>query len=142
MSSLDVSLPGAESLCLAQPSNERVHAVLTELARVLACQKLSLSSEKAMQADLEAALKDFPFKVEREVSLTDNDVVDFLLSDSIAVECKLYGANKKAVWRQLARYALSPRVSHIVLVSNVGMTLPAAIEGKPACHLKVSQAWL
>ena len=55
---------------------------------------------------------------------------------------KLRGARKKDVYRQLCRYAGHPRVSSLLLASNMSMGLPAQIEGKDAYFVKLGEAWL
>lgn len=116
--------------------------VVRSLARLIARTRLSLSTEKAMQADVEAMLASADMVFQREFRLSDADIPDFLVDSRVVVECKLRGARKVHIFRQLERYALDDSVQALVLVSNVSMGLPAHINGKPAYQCSISRAWL
>ncbi len=103
--------------------------------------RIDLSNEKRAQADVERLLSAAGIAFEREVRLTESDIVDFLV-DGIGLELKLRGARKKEVYRQLCRYARHPRVDSLILASNLSMGLPAQIEGKDAYFVKLGEAWL
>src|SRR4051812_24817436 len=98
--------------------------------------RLDLSSEKRAQADLEEAFKRAGIAFEREVRLTDLEIVDFMV-EGIGIELKLRQAGKKAVYKQLCRYARHPRVESLLLASNLSMGLPPSIEGKDAYFVKL-----
>lgn len=71
---------------------------------------------------------------EREVSLSRVDRIDFLVG-GIGIEVKTKGA-ENAIVRQLARYAQSPRVDALVLVTTRWtLSLPADLGGKPVHRL-------
>ncbi|WP_165228425.1 hypothetical protein [Aquisphaera insulae] len=103
--------------------------------------KIDLSSEKRAQADVEQVLTQTGIAFERELPLTDSDIIDFMVED-IGIELKLKGARKKEVYRQLCRYARHPRVGSLILASNLSMGLPAQIEGKDAYFVRLGEAWL
>jgi hypothetical protein len=103
--------------------------------------RIDLSNEKSAQADVEQLLTQAGIAFEREVRLTEEDIVDFLVQD-VGIELKLRGARKKEVYRQLCRYARHPRVGSLLLASNLSMGLPAQIEGKDAYFVKLGEAWL
>jgi len=103
--------------------------------------KIDLSTEKRAQADVEQILTQAGIAFEREVRLSESDIVDFMV-EGIAIELKLRGARKKEVYRQLCRYACQPRVGSLLLASNLSMGLPAQIEGKDAYFVKLGEGWL
>jgi hypothetical protein len=103
--------------------------------------KIDLSNEKRAQADMEQLLTRAGIPFDREVRLSESDIVDFMV-DGIGIELKLRGARKKDVYRQLCRYARHPRVVALLLASNLSMGLPAQIEGKDAYFVKLGEAWL
>jgi len=111
------------------------------LVNLLRNAKIDLSNEKRAQADVEQILTGAGIAFEREVRLTESDIVDFMV-ESIGIELKLRGARKKEVYRQLCRYALHPRVESLLLASNLSMGLPPQIEGKDAYFVKLGEAWL
>lgn len=111
------------------------------VARMITGMRLPLTGEKAMQQALADHLEAAGVPFQREHRLSAGDVVDFLVDDGIAVECKLR-APKRAIFRQLCRYAEHPDVHAVVLVSNTAMGLPAEIEGKPAYYVGLGAAWL
>jgi hypothetical protein len=115
--------------------------MIAKLIALIRCSRLDLSNEKQAQADVEQILIKAEIPYEREVRLTDQDIIDFLIQ-GIGVELKLQGARKKEVYRQLCRYARHPRVDTLLLASNLSMGLPASIEGKDAYFVKLGEAWL
>lgn len=114
---------------------------IAALFGLLLAAKLDLSAEKRTQDDIARVLTAAGIEFEREVRLSSADIVDFMVG-GIALEVKLRGANKKAVYRQLRRYALHPAVKSILLASNTSMGLPAQIEGKDTYFAKLGEAWL
>lgn len=103
--------------------------------------RIDLSTEKRAQTDVEQLLAQAGIAFEREVRLTESDIVDFMVDD-IGIELKLRGARKKDVYRQLCRYARYPRVGSLILASNLSMGLPGQIEGKDAYFVRLGEAWL
>lgn len=113
-----------------------------ELVRMISVHRFDLSNEKAAQAQLETILTNAGITFSREHRLSDRDIVDFLVADGIAVEMKLRGHQKVAVFKQLSRYALHDAVREVVLVTNMAMGLPVQIEGKPAWYASLGRGWL
>lgn len=103
--------------------------------------RLDLSSEKRAQADLETVFQQAGVPYEREVELSEDDIVDFMV-EGVGVELKLRNAGKKKVYKQLCRYAKHPRVERLLLASNLSMGLPPTIEGKDAYFVKLGEGWL
>ncbi|WP_163059466.1 hypothetical protein [Acidithiobacillus ferrooxidans] len=104
--------------------------------------RLDLSDEKRLQADLAAVLTGAGIQFTRERVLSERDTPDFLTDDGMVIECKLRPAQKTAVYRQLQRYASHTEVAGIILATNLSMTLPETINGKPAYMASLSKGWL
>lgn len=115
--------------------------MIDTIINLIRAARIDLSNEKRAQADLEQLLITSSIAFEREVHLTKSDIVDFLVA-GIGVELKLRGARKKDVYRQLCRYAAHPRVTSLLLASNLSMGLPATIGGKDAYFVRLGEGWL
>lgn len=92
----------------------------------------SASGEKALQAAVATALGEARVTFQREVELGEAGRIDFLLEDGVGLELKVQGsANEIAA--QLSRYAASPQISELVLVTrrHIHCQLPDSIGGKP-----------
>ncbi len=106
---------------------------------------LSLENEKIMQRELQSVLDSkFDGTVLSEFQLSKLDRVDFYLApQGIAIECKRdRDASPRSIYRQLSRYAESPLVAGIVLVTWKSMALPETINKKPARVIQCARAWL
>lgn len=104
--------------------------------------RVDLSDEKRTQRDIAEVLEAHQIPHEREVKLSKKDIVDFMVG-TVAVEVKLKtGTSKMDIYRQLQRYAESPKVSALILVTNLSMGLPETINGKPAYFISLGRAWL
>lgn len=121
------------------PSIETDAAMVVRLIQRL---RLDLSSEKQVQAQIEEALTTQNIGFEREKRLSAQDIPDFLLTGGIVVECKMRGARKMDIYRQLSRYATYPEVRALILASNLVMGLPPEINGKPVFAASLSRGWI
>ncbi len=115
----------------------------TEICRVIAAGRYDLSNELAVQAGIDDLLVAAFGReaVEREKVLGPGDRPDFVIG-GVVVEVKVRGARKVAIWKQLNRYAAHQAVTDLVLVTNLSMGLPAAVDGKPAWYVSLGRAWL
>lgn len=102
--------------------------------------RLPAGPEKAVQAAIGDALTRAGIAHRREVRLSAADVIDFMVG-GLGVEVKIKGA-RRAILRQLERYAAHEEVAALALVSSVAMGLPAAINGKPVDIVSMGRAWL
>lgn len=111
------------------------------VVKVITGARIDLTVEKTTQSDIERAFtrKGMPFV--REYRLSSRDIPDFLAFDQVAIEVKIGGA-KRSIYRQLCRYAEHDVVKAIVLASNVAITLPDDIDGKPLRLASLGVAWL
>lgn len=120
---------------------EDVRETVERVASVVRSSRLPLHDEKALQAALADRLNEAGIAHDRERHLSPVHVVDFLV-DGVAVECKLRGASKRAIYRQVRRYADSDEVRAVLLVTNTAMGLPAEIKGCPTYVVSLGEAWL
>jgi hypothetical protein len=111
------------------------------LSAALAGRRLDLSNEKATQREIGEALQTAGIDFQREHRLAPGDIVDFLLSDGIALEVKLR-YSRREIERQIRRYAKHDAVRALVLATATAIHLPADIDGKPIHIISLGQAWL
>ncbi|MBR1198845.1 hypothetical protein JQ574_22875 [Bradyrhizobium sp. AUGA SZCCT0158] len=109
--------------------------------------RLSLSDEKQLQAEMAAVFETAGMRFRREVRLDARDIVDFMVEDvvpdaaGIAVEVKI-GGSRRAIFRQLERYAQHDAVGEILLATNVPMNLPREIAGKFTSIAFLARGWM
>lgn len=106
--------------------------------------RLDMALEKRAQADLESALQAAGLEFEREKPLSKSDIPDFLVKVegiTVALELKTR-AQRKAIFRQLERYAEHGSVDCLLLMTGTAMGLPSAINGKPAAVVSMGGGWL
>lgn len=118
------------------PLSETVKKLLSVAQRARVC----VTDEKRAQAELAVVFADAGIIAEREVVLSPRDIVDFMV-DGVAIELKIKGS-RKAIYRQLERYAEHDRVHEILLLTSRCMSLPDTINGRPAAVGSLSLAWL
>jgi LEA14-like dessication related protein len=114
----------------------------TELVRLIQRHRFDLSNEKSLQVQLAEAMTANNVEFEREKPLSPRDIPDFMVAGGIAIECKMRGARKMDVFKQLRRYAEHDEVKVLVLATNLSMGLPAEIGGKPSFFASLSRGWL
>jgi len=121
---------------------QAVDVQVRTLLSVLSQYRFRTQSESVLQKDIEAVLMKHQVAFEREYRFSRSDIIDFFVDGRIGVECKIRGQVKKSIYRQLKRYAQFGDLESIILVTNIAMTLPSEIDGKPACVLSLGQAWI
>jgi hypothetical protein len=111
------------------------------LTRLIGSARLDLSTEGAVQRGLARLFEEEQVPYEAEVILAPSDRIDFLIG-RVGVEVKI-GHPRRAILRQLERYAASDRVDALLLVSSA--PFPASgfeINGKPVHIVSLSTGWL
>lgn len=109
--------------------------------------RLPLADEKALQAEMAMLFAGAGLFVDREVRLSPDDIVDFLAFEpmelfyGLAIEVKIKG-QRRAIYKQLERYCGHPRVTGIVLATNIVLGLPPRINGKPVTLANLGRGWL
>lgn len=90
-----------------------------------------VTSERLLQISLGRLWEDTGYEYEAEVALTARDRIDFLLFGNMGIEVKVKGSAAN-VRRQLARYAESPRVASLFLITTKSnhCNLPRVLNGK------------
>ena len=116
------------------------HAAI--VAGVLRSARLRASSEAALQTSIQDALAGAAVPFEREKPLGPRDRPDFLLAGgAVPIEAKARYP-KKAIYRQLCRYAEHDGVVALILVTGTAMGMPAAINGKPVHVVSIGMGML
>lgn len=119
-------------------------AQISTLIDFLQRQRLDAAREKRAQADLAEAFDQTGWEYLREHSLSDRDIVDFLVKIDgccIALELKTK-AQRKRIYRQMERYATHESVDALVLLTGTAMTLPHRINEKEARVVSLGAGWL
>ncbi len=118
---------------------QTLHDPVGDALAQLATMRVATASEDLVQTAIEKLLTDAGIAHEREVPLTRNDRIDFLVG-GCGIEVKIQGS-ATSVQRQLQRYAKSERIVDLVLVTTKaqhGSKLDPAAIGKP---LRVFTLW-
>lgn len=118
-----------------------VREQVREIARVIEAARVRSSTETQAHDDVEAALASAGMAVQREVIIDARSRIDLMVG-RIAIEVKVGGA-KRAIWRQVHRYAEHPDVDGVVLAT--GVALPRSqmdAAGKPFAVASLSRGWL
>lgn len=111
-----------------------------QIVHLLTSHRLPLSDEKQLQQAMAAVFEAAGLPYEREVRLNDGDIVDFMVALT-AVEVKIKG-NRRDIFRQVERYCGHASVHDLVLATNVPMSLPSPICGKPVSVAHLGRGWL
>jgi len=115
--------------------------VRAQIVDLLTSHRLTLSDEKALQEEMAAVFLKADLAFRREVRLSADDRVDFLVNEACAVEVKIKGS-RRAIFRQLERYCEHDQVCELVLATNIPMGLPDDICGKPVAIANLARGWL
>lgn len=113
---------------------------LDQIFTLLMSHKFSLENEKDLQVEIENIFNKWGVKNQREVRLSDKDIIDFMVGD-IGLEIKL-GGQAKRIYRQMQRYCAHDKIKAIVLITNKSMGLPREIDSKPTYILNLGRAHL
>lgn len=102
------------------------------IASVLKACRFRFSNEAQLQQAIEQALHARGILAHREAVLAAGERVDFLADGDIAIEVKIKGAFT-AVAEQLQRYAASPSIACVLLVTTRRqlLAMPDTLHGKP-----------
>lgn len=111
---------------------------LQTLANFLNGHRFRLTTERALQDDIETAFQTAELAYRREHRLPGAGIVDFMVG-RVAIEAKVAGA-KRDIHRQCARYADHADVDALILATTVTMPLPSL--SVPALVVNLGRAWL
>jgi hypothetical protein len=112
-----------------------------EIVGLLRRTRLPSASEAELQIAIERTLTDAAVTYERELRLGPADRIDFLCCDGVGIEAKVRYP-KRAIYRQLERYARHDRITALILVTATAIGLPAALGGKPLFYVSLGRASL
>ncbi len=96
--------------------------------------------EERLQREVEEALTAHGYIFGREVNLTDEARIDFVV-EHVGVEAKVKGSPIQ-IFRQVEKYCEAPLIEGIILITSKTMALPTLIKGKPARVIRIGEAWL
>lgn len=101
------------------------------LTRLLGNARYNFTTELELQDGIQKVLKSLDYPVEREVSLSPADRIDFMVG-GIGIEVKVDGSRADVI-RQLHRYAQLECINALILVTNRTKhnDMPATINDKP-----------
>lgn len=108
------------------------------LCTILAVRYLHLTNEKALQDEIAARLDDCGVAYHKEAKVSGG-AIDFLVG-GIGVEVKIKG-QRRAIYRQLEKYAEDENISHLILLTSIASPMPAEINGKPVTVLNIGGLW-
>jgi hypothetical protein len=111
-----------------------------EIIRFIESRRWPISDEKALQAMMAKQFAAAGVAVRREMRLSDQDIVDFMV-DHVAIEVKIKGQRREH-YRQCERYCMHDQVHALVLATAKMMGLPPTINGKPVFTASLSRGWL
>ncbi|HMJ83794.1 MAG TPA: hypothetical protein VK504_11535 [Vicinamibacterales bacterium] len=117
------------------------------IRRLLNLASFRYSNEAELQAGVAEVLTASGFGFDpisdREVILSPTDRIDFLIG-TVGVEVKI-GGSPAEIFRQLMRYAESPRIESLIVVTNkvrIARGLPGSVLQKPLDVISLAEAAL
>lgn len=119
-----------------------LNTLAQEIKALLECKKFEMQNEKALQSDIDLALRQI--NVHREYKLDYFNIIDFLVKHSdgnIGIEVKIKGG-RKDIFKQCERYCLHKEIQILILVTNRAMGFPESINDKPCYVVNISKGWL
>jgi hypothetical protein len=96
--------------------------------------------ELEMHARIAAGLEAAGIVCAHEARLAPRCRIDFL-ADGIGIEVKCGKPSRRALLRQLGRYAACEEVRALILVVERSANLPARVGGKPCYCLSLNRLW-
>lgn len=118
----------------SHPSDERVLDALRALRAPLQ------RAETDLHALVRDALEAAGLSCRHEVPLGPRARIDFLCGTT-GIEVKRGRVERSRVLDQLRRYAASPELASLVLVTEHTLTLPASVGGKPLYQICLNRLW-
>lgn len=118
-------------------------ALLAEVVGKLQSMIFSFEDEDQLQARIQGVLADAGLPARREIQLSGGAGRIDLLTGTIGIEVKVAGG-ASAVIRQLMRYAASPEISALILVTTKASHahVPPILKGKPVVVVGLWKAGL
>lgn len=115
--------------------------MIEQIVATLRRARFRIGTEAALQASIADALDDAGAAFAAEVRLAPGERIDFMVEPGIGIEAKVK-CDKRAIYRQLERYAGREQVKALILVTGTAMGLPREIGGKPLFYVSIGRGWL
>lgn len=112
-----------------------------QVVAILRRARFRIGTEAALQASIAEALDNAGAAFSAEVRLAPGERIDFMVDPGIGIEAKVK-CDKRAIYRQLDRYAHREQVQALILVTGTAMGLPADLAGKPLYYVSIGRGWL
>lgn len=90
-------------------------------------------NEKELQSVVSDILLKEKINFKREFTLSESNIIDFLLTDGTGIEIKIKGSGM-SILRQLKRYSNEDKIERILLITTKRIFLPDKLSGK-SCKL-------
>jgi len=116
------------------------HPHAQSLAALLRAGRYRASTEAALQESIEQHLTASAVAFEREKVLAPGERIDFF-AGGVGIEAKAR-AGKRAVFRQLERYAGNDAIEALILITGTAMGLPPTVKGKPLFYVSIGRSAL
>ena len=117
-------------------------STINQIGMALSKTRLNLSDEKLLQNDIAKALDIAKIPYKREVKISSNSIIDFLV-EGLGIEVKIRGnGSAMSIYRQIERYCQSEQVSELLLLTSKTMRLPESIANKPIYTLSLGRTQL
>lgn len=114
--------------------------MIKRLYEILSRYQFPLSTEEALQKQIDGVLKHHGFTFEREYRLDAKNRIDFFCG-GVGIEVKTKGS-ALSIYRQCERYCKFDEIDVFLLITNKAMGFPQEIGGKPCYVINVGVAWL
>ncbi|WBO23956.1 hypothetical protein [Sphingomonas abietis] len=112
-----------------------------DIAAVLRRTRMPSGSEASLQIAIGEALGHAGIDHEREKRLGPADRIDFLCAGGVGIEAKVKYP-KRAIYRQLERYAAHDEVTALIIVTATAIGMPAQLNCKPVFYVSIGRASL
>lgn len=114
---------------------------ICEVIKAFSTHRLDFSSEEVLQGQVAQMLAETGIPFQREVRLSGEDRIDFLVEGGLGIEVKIKGS-PHAIYRQCQRYCASAHIRALLLVTGRSMGLPDQINGKDCYVHLLGRSWL
>lgn len=112
-----------------------------EVTAILRRGRYQIGTESALHISIAAVLEEAGLAFEPEARLGPANRIDFLVSGGIGIEAKVRYP-RRAIYRQLQRYAESDQISALVLITATALGVPPSIAGKPIFYVSIGRTAL
>lgn len=136
-----IYLPAGTIPDAAVQAREAFALKVADIVGLLRSRSYRTSTEALLQQDIGEALTNWGLAFDREHRLSPRDRIDFLIAGGIGIEAKTR-CGKRAIFRQLQRYAENDAVRALILITGAALGLPRSIDGKPLFYVSLGRAAL